>query len=136
MRVFAWVVGGLLFLIVLLFGTQYIASERVEVIEVHIPDANGEVVTTRLWVVDHQDGMYIRVGANGSGWYARLQAHPDIEVTRRGQRSSYEATPEPEKSLVINQLMYDKYTWGDSVIAFMFGSREGSIPILLKTSPD
>ena len=30
-------------------------------------DAAGAVVTTRLWVVDHQGHQYLRVGADGSG---------------------------------------------------------------------
>ena len=128
MRVLVWLIGGLLALFMVLFGLQLLASERVEVIEVHVQDELGTVVTTRLWVVDYQQDMYVRVGADGSGWFARMQASPAIEVTRGEVRKSFKAIPRPDLSVEINALMQDKYTWGDTFIGLLFGGREGFSP--------
>lgn len=134
MKYVAWVFGGLFLLALALGVLQQIAAERVEVIEIHAKEANGEVVTTRLWVVDYKDGMYLRVGADGSGWFSRIQANPTIEVTRGEVTGSYVAEPRPELSDAINELMQEKYTWGDTFIGALVGSRENSIPILLSPS--
>ncbi|MDZ7686300.1 MAG: hypothetical protein U5O39_15960 [Gammaproteobacteria bacterium] len=111
---------------------QYLASERVEVVELHTIDAADERVTTRLWVVDHGGHPHLRVGAGGSGWYSRLKANPNIQLTRDGKTQAYLAVPRPEKSEVINELMQKKYTWGDTFIAILLGGRDSSIPIELR----
>ncbi len=122
-------------LLLLVFTGQRLASERVEVVELHAPDEAGQMVTTRLWVVDDAGYAYLRVGASGSGWFDRLQAAPAIELTRNGERRRYRAETRPEKSATINDLMQAKYTWGDSFMAVLAGSREGSIPIELQPLP-
>lgn len=132
MKYIGWGFAGLLIVALCFAGLERLAAERVEVIEIHASDENGEVVTTRLWVVDYEGGMYLRVGADGSGWYSRLQANPAIEMTRGGETKSYIASSKPEHSAVINQLMQEKYTWGDTFIGNIVGGREGSIPILLE----
>ncbi len=134
MKYLAWFVTAVVLLLLTLFCLQLLASERVEVIEVHGQDPDGSIVTTRLWVVDYQDGMYVRVGADGSGWFARMQTNPKVAVTRKEQTLEYQAIPRPELSEEINKLMQAKYTWGDTFIGYLFGSREGSIPILLQAN--
>lgn len=131
MKYVAWGFGVLLAIIAVVLASERLAAERVEVIEVHGTDPDGTVVTTRLWVVDHEGSMYVRVGADGSGWYSRMQANPNVEVTRGDQTKAYTAIPDPSKSEVVNQLMQEKYTWGDTYIGNLVGGREGSIPILL-----
>lgn len=122
-------------LFVLLFALQYLASERVEVVELHAPDETGEIVTTRLWVVDDAGYQYLRVGADGSGWFDRLQASETFELTRGAERGDYRAELRPDKRQQINRLMQEKYTWGDSLIGMLVGSREGSIPVELHPLP-
>jgi hypothetical protein len=130
-RIIAIVLGAFV-LIGALFGiVQTIASERVEVVELHTTDSNGEDVTTRLWVVDHDGYQYLRVGGDGSGWYSRLQANQQISVTRGESTKSYQIETRPDKENIINELMQKKYTWGDTFFAVVFGGREGSIPIEL-----
>ena len=114
-----------------MFGLQYLASERVEVIELHTVDAQGAVQTTRLWIVDDEGYQYLRVGANGSGWFARLQANDSFEMTRNGDTQRYVAELRHEKSDRINELMQAKYTWGDSLMGVLAGSRENSVPVEL-----
>lgn len=117
---------ALLFLIV-----QTAASERVEVIELTTLDESGELQTTRLWVVDDEGFQYLRVGADGSGWYSRIRQNGDIAVRRGEDSRIYTVVERPEKSARINELMQQKYTWGDSFFAAVLGSREGSIPLEL-----
>lgn len=123
--------AALLLLVVGVVGLERLAAERVEVVELHTSDVEGAPVTTRLWVVDDEGYQYLRVGSDGSGWFSRLQENSTIEVTRNGERRSYTTVLRQEKSARINQLMNDKYTWGDDFIALLVGSREGSIPVEL-----
>ena len=135
LRFVAGLLGALVLLAGLLLGLQRLASERVEVVELHTVDAAGEPVTTRLWVVDDAGYQYLRVGGDGSGWFSRLQAMAVIELSRGGERERYQPVLRPEKSARINDLMQAKYTWGDSFIAALVGSRDGSIPIELQPLP-
>lgn len=128
----AYLLGFLLVLVAGILGLERLAAERVEVVELHTMDAEGAPVTTRLWVVDDAGYPYLRVGADGSGWFARLQDNGEVEVTRGGERHRYATVLRPEKSDRINQLMADKYTWGDAYIGWLVGSRAGSIPIELQ----
>jgi hypothetical protein len=131
MRIIAWLLGALVVIALAFFGLERLASERVEVVELHTIDENGESVTTRLWVVDDEGYQYLRVGADGSGWFTRLQANGRFRMTRNSDTATYTAVLRREKSQRINQLMQDKYTWGDTLIGYLVGSREGSVPIEL-----
>ena len=46
--------------------------------------------------------------------------------------AQYRVEARTEKSARINELMQKKYTWGDTLIGAMIGSREGSIPLELQ----
>lgn len=111
---------------------QWTASERVEVVELIAADAAGVLTTTRLWVADDAGMAYLRVGADGSGWYDRIRANDSVVVIRETIAVNYRVVPRPEKSVKINELMRQKYTWGDLVIGALTGSREGSIPLELQ----
>ena len=131
MKKIYWTVGILFGLVVAVFGLQILASERVEVVELHTTDEAGEPVITRLWLVDDEGYQYLRVGADGSGWFSRIQANGDFQVTRDSDTAIYTAVQRADKRDRINQLMQEKYTWGDTLIGYLAGSREGSIPIEL-----
>jgi len=131
MKILFWITGIILGLFALFGVVQTIAAERVEVVELHTTDANGDGITTRLWIVDHDGYQYLRVGGDGSGWYSRLQANQQISVTRGESTKPYQIETRPEKETIINELMQNKYTWGDTFFAIVFGGREGSIPIEL-----
>lgn len=131
MKIVYWLTGALFSLVILLFGLQILASERVEVVELHTIDEAGEPMTTRLWVVDDEGYAYLRVGADGSGWFSRIQANGEFGVTRNNNTLRYTSEQRPQKSDRINELMQAKYTWGDSLIGVLAGSRENSVPIEL-----
>ena len=134
MKTVYWLAGILLGLAFILVGIPQIASERVEVVDLHTTDVDGEAVNSRLWIVDDGGYQYLRVGADGSGWFSRLQANGKFQVTRNGTTASYTAILREDKADTINQLMRTKYTWGDSVIAAMVGGRERAIPVELHPS--
>ncbi|MCB1671136.1 MAG: hypothetical protein R3F41_12835 [Gammaproteobacteria bacterium] len=131
MKFVAWTLAILLAVAISIVGLQFLASERVEVVELRTSDENGEAVTTRLWIVDDEGYQYLRVGTDGSGWFSRIEANESFQITRNGNTAIYSAVRRPEKSARINQLMQEKYTWGDTLIGYLVGSREGSIPIEL-----
>ena len=119
-------------LIIVIYLVQLIASERVEVVELHTLNNEGEEIITRLWVVDDEGYQYLRVGADGSGWFDRLREAEMVDITRNGRRYSYSWTTRQSKSAQINLLMRGKYGWGDSFIGYLTGGRDGSIPVELR----
>ena len=119
-------------LIILIYVIQLVASERVEVVKLHTTNYNREEIITRLWVVDDEGYQYLRVGADGSGWFDRLRAAEMVDITRNGRRYSYSWTTRQSKSAQINLLMRGKYGWGDSFIGYLTGGRDGSIPVELR----
>ena len=131
MKYLSWGVVSLIVLVIALLGIERLAAERVEVVELHTLDENGENMTTRLWIVDDEGYQYLRVGADGSGWFSRITNNESIALTRNGQTATYTVETRPDKSERINALMQDKYTWGDTFIGIVVGSRDGSVPIEL-----
>jgi len=131
MKYLKWAIGLLLVIILLPIAVIQVASERIEVVDLYTIDEAGEPVTTRLWVVDDEGFQYLRVGADGSGWFNRIQANGEFEVTRSGIREVYTTVLRADKSGLVNELMRTKYTWGDTVISMLTGTREGSVPIEL-----
>jgi hypothetical protein len=131
MKYLSWGVVSLIVLVIALLGIERLAAERVEVVELHTLDENGENMTTRLWIVDDEGYQYLRVGADGSGWFSRITDNESIALTRNGQTATYTVETRPDKSERINALMQDKYTWGDTFIGIVVGSRDGSVPIEL-----
>jgi hypothetical protein len=124
-------VGGLSLLVVALLITVQIASERVEVVDLLTVDENGDTVSTRLWLVDDDGFQYLRAGNTASSWYSRIQANADIAVTRNNETLRYTTLDRSDKRARINQLMNEKYTWGDDFMAMIAGSRDGGIPVEL-----
>ena len=118
---------GVLVSIALLFGIlQTLASERVEVIELHTLDEVGAVQTTRLWIVDDDGLSYLR-GQEGSGWVTRLMANEQLQLTRGDKTATYNWQIRDDKIATVNRLMKEKYTWGDTFFETILGSREASL---------
>ena len=131
-KVLKWIFVGLLILGAAFAGLERLAAERIEVVELIAANEAGEKRITRLWVVDDEGMAYLRVGADGSGWYDRILMNDSVEVVREGVTAEYRVQARPEKSVRINELMQQKYTWGDTLIGQMLGGRDGSIPLELQ----
>ncbi len=123
--------GGIVILLLVLLGATQLASERVEVVELHTVDDSGQSLVTRLWLVDDEGFQYLRAGSPGSGWYGRIKASTEIELTRNGETRRYTTVDRPDKREHINQLMKEKYTWGDDFMSAVAGSRNGATPVEL-----
>ncbi len=132
LKVLKWIFLGLLIVGAAFAGLERLAAERIEVVELIAANDAGEKQITRLWVVDDEGLGYLRVGADGSGWYDRILMNDSVEVVRDGVTAQYRVQARPEKSVRINELMQQKYTWGDRLIGQMLGGREGSIPLELQ----
>ena len=122
------VIGVAVLYLVLVFG----ASESGEVVQLVTQDAQGDAVTTRLWVVDTDGDMWLRAGDGTSGWYQRLTAHgmdSPATLIRGDQTYAIIALPEPQRIADINQLMADKYGMGDTLVGILAGSPESGIAV-------
>ena len=131
MKYVLWAIGVPASLALVFLAVQTVASERVEVIDLYTTDELGEMQATRLWVMDDEGYQYLRVGADGSGWFDRVLQNGEIKVGRNGTTASYTVVQRADKSERINDMMQEKYTWGDTFFATMLGSRDGSIPLEL-----
>ena len=131
MKYVLWAIGVPASLALVFLAVQTLASERVEVIDLFTTDELGEMQTTRLWVMDDEGYQYLRVGADGSGWFDRVLQNGEIKVGRNGITASYTVVQRADKSERINDMMQEKYTWGDTFFATILGSRDGSIPLEL-----
>lgn len=131
MKIIFWSAGIVLGLLIAVLVLVQIASERVEVVELHTLDHQGEPMTTRLWIVDDGELQYLRSGNGDSLWFQRIQENPSFEVTRNGVTEAYTAQLRPDKRDQINAMMRDKYTWGDSLISVITGSSEAAVPVEL-----
>ena len=131
MKYVLWAIGVPASLALVFLAVQTLASERVEVIDLYTTDELGEMQTTRLWVMDDEGYQYLRVGSDGSGWFDRVLQNGEIKVGRNGTTASYTVVQRADKSERINDMMQEKYTWGDTFFATMLGSRDGSIPLEL-----
>ncbi len=136
MKYVLWFFCGLLVLAALFGLAQYVASERVEVVVLETLDEAGEPQITRLWIVDDEGYQYLRVGTGGSGWFSRIQANETIKVTRNEETQTYTTVLRKDKSERIDQLMREKYTWGDEFIYLVAYGDAGSIAIELHPVDD
>ena len=130
MKYILWLVGIVLGLALIIGGLQVAASERVEVVQLHTINEAGEEVVTRLWVVDYDEHAYLR-GDTDSEWFKRLQSSSTSTLTRGDQTGGFTHTVKNENIDTINELMREKYTWGDRVIETAMGSRAESNAIEL-----
>ena len=130
MKYILWPVGIVLGLTLIIGGLQVIASERVEVVQLHTITEAGEEVVTRLWVVDYNGHAYLR-GDNDSEWFKRLQSSARFTLIRGEQAGDFTHTVKNENIDTVNELMREKYTWGDRVIEIAMGSRAESNAIEL-----
>ena len=127
-----WGIEIFVCLLLLVAGLERMAAERVEVVELHTTDESREHQTTRLWIVDDEGFQYLRVGADGSGWFNRILSSNAVELTRNGETIRYRTVLREDKSNRINARMQAKYTWSDTNIGSLVGGRDDSIPIELR----
>ena len=115
--------GAFFALIVVYLALMFGASESGEVVELITQDANGEHVTTRLWVADHDGAMWLRADL-GSGWYQRLVQHDaqrPATLLRGDATYLITSTSYPEMVKTLDALMASKYGLGDTIVGALGG---------------
>jgi hypothetical protein len=124
-------VGAIVFLAVVVFGMQIVASESGEVVVLRT-FVGGDAQETRLWIVDDAGTSWLRAGQPSAGWYQRVLQNPDVEVERGGQTFEYRAFPVEGGPAAqhVNSLMFDKYGWAEQVIGILI-DRSRSVAIRL-----
>ena len=135
MKTLVKLLGTIFTLLVIVVAIEIIASESGEVVVVTITDEHGTPSETRLWVVDHDGDAWLRAGSASSGWYQRLQRHPQVALERQGRTFDAKITAVPELRNTINALMRDKYGWADTYISFLF-SRDNALPLRVAPLPN
>lgn len=106
-----------------------------EVVTLHTQDADGAWQTTPLWIVDAQDGTYLRAGQPESGWLLRLRANPEVKLERDGKTQPVRLVETPEAVAAVNQMMSGKYGWADDFVGLMAGDRSQSLALKVEAAP-
>lgn len=122
----------LILLIAAIFGVSETGGE---VVTLETLDGAGQPHETRLWVVELRGHPWLRAGQPSSSWLERLEANPEVRLTRDGHTRHYRAQPahDPETRDRIHALMAEKYGWAERVIAV---SRDGSQSVPVELFPE
>lgn len=100
-----------------------------EVVRLHTRAPGGGWETTPLWIVDTEEGTYLRAGSpETSGWMLRWHDDPAVRLERGGDVKDVRLLAEPEKRQSINQRMSERYGWADDFVGIM-GDRTASLPL-------
>jgi hypothetical protein len=127
------ILGGVLLVLALLVGAYLVMVESGEVVVLETHDAAG-AHATRLWVVDDGGFAWLRTGDPGTPWLARLQASPEVAVTRGGERREFRAVPVADVGPRdrINALMLEKYGLAERILRASMMDPAGATPIRLE----
>ena len=111
-RFLAYAVAVVVVLVALLF----VASESGEVVVLTSVDASGEFHETRVWIVDIEDGTYVRAGTAESAWFERVLARPQVILERAGERREVRLVVAEAMTATVNANMAYKYGVADMVV--------------------
>jgi hypothetical protein len=109
----------------------YAAGEQTEVVELRTFDAAGAVHETKMWAVDADGAVWVRVANRDRGWYQRLLANPRVELKRGGKKAAMIARPDesPEALAAIDAAFRAKYGWVDAWYGVLL--RHSPVPVRL-----
>ena len=120
MKVLYWLLGIVLGIPTLLFGTIYGASELGgEVVTLARAESNGDASQVRVWIVDENGQSWIEHGEADSFWITQLSESPDIALTRAGRTTNYTGTPERDSHDLYHQLRREKYAMADQILELL-----------------
>lgn len=120
MKVLYWLLGIVLGIPTLLFGTIYGASELGgEVVTLARAESNGDTSQVRVWIVDENGQSWIEHGEADSFWITQLSESPDIALTRAGRTTNYTGTPERDSHDLYHQLRREKYAMADQILELL-----------------
>jgi len=102
--------------VVVLAALLFVASESGEVVVLTSVDASGEFHETRVWIVDIEDGTYVRAGTAESAWFERVLARPQVILERAGERREVRLVVAEAMTATVNANMAYKYGVADMVV--------------------
>lgn len=122
---------AVLAVVVLMTGISAMSPSS-EVVVLTSSDASGQGYDTPLWVVENDDGLWLRAGNPDSEWLGRVRENPQIELERGDQTLRYRAVlvDEDASRERVNELMAEKYGASNSMVS-LWGDHGVSIPIRL-----
>jgi hypothetical protein len=85
---------SLLGLLVAIGLATYVAGEVIETVVITTYDEAGQPHSGKVWVVDHDGAMWVRVANPERAWYHRVTGHPQMEVERAGMLFHVVAHPD------------------------------------------
>lgn len=112
-----WILG-LLITSPLWFGAAVFAASEYggEVVVLETVDERGNDFQTKLWVVDIHREPWLRAGDPEATWLKRIEANPDVFLTRDGERIALRAEISDWEVDRINYAMREKYGYADQLI--------------------
>lgn len=110
----------------------YVAGEQTEVVVVRSFDEQGTAFETKVWAVDHDGDVFVRVANPGRHWYRRLLANPRAELVRAGRVVPVRAEPSEDPALreAVDARFREKYgavDWWYGVLL-----RRNPVPVRLR----
>lgn len=130
LKVFGW----LLAVLVVLVGALFVASESDEVVELATFEDACTPHTTKLWVVDLEDGPYLRAGSTQSAWFGRVRRNP-LAIVRRGSKVLYVRLVIREaRTKAVNAHMRRKYGVADQIVG-LFIPPEQRVALKMQSQP-
>jgi hypothetical protein len=109
----------------------YIAGEIVETVVITTYDDDGAAYSAKVWVVDYDGAVWVRVANPERAWYQRITGHPRMELERAGKLYHVEAHPDPslEGRRKLDQAFRSKYGLTDWWYGVLL--RNNAVPIRL-----
>ncbi len=109
--------------------------EAGEIVRVTTIDSKGRDHVTEVWIVDLDEGSYLRSGSPDAAWLARVRAHPEITLHRGDRDAKFRAVPKEGASIrdQVNLAMSEKYGFADRLWAGV-SDHARSVPIRLVPS--
>lgn len=93
-----------------------------EIVVLHKPAGDGEVVEARLWIVDEGGRTWLHHGYADSRWIREIQTDPVVVMKRDGEERRYRATADPTADPQVHRLLREKYGFADRLVRFWAGT--------------
>ena len=126
-------IGAVLGMLVLLAAGTYLAGEQTEVVVLRTSDAGGAVHETKMWAVDHDGAVWVRVANPKRHWFTRLEAQPRVELVRAGRTQAFVAVPHRESDVraAVDAAFRAKY----GVVDWWYGMLLRRDPVPIRLTP-
>lgn len=119
----------------LVLGSEFV--DEGEVVRLAITDDAGRTHETDLWIVDLEDGSYLRAAEPDAHWLVWLRANPRIKLERAGSEHAFLAVPDEhgETRSRVGTAMAEKYGFADRLWSVL-ADRSSAIAIRLYPMKD